>query len=403
MPKPVTLLLADRKTRANIESLRRAAKFLGVSAPKQRGAKPDSELLASVRLEVTKRMAAISEDDHIECLQCGEIAVEEIPYCPYCGDEGGVVSEDLAKATATLAGEPLQARAVAEASDEAEEPDDEEDSDDAADDESDDEDDADEEAEEEADPEEAEAATSGVGIAPKSKAPVKDVDAAMVKMAKDLDARVEKIAELRASAVTLTYDIGLVLQEIRDQQLFKARGYTSFRAFAEKELPFTRESALELIRIVEKQTRDEFKTLGYSKMRLIASESDETVKAELIDAAKKGATTRELREMTDKATSAAKTNVKATAKLQAPEREKGERITLIGKINARKNVVQLHNSETGEVIANAGTFTKKSFVPSAYGELEISDGVFLRIGLRVSADQELSGFTVRFVRPADQA
>ena len=166
-------------------------------------------------------------------------------------------------------------------------------------------------------------------------------------------------------------------------------------------MPFTRESALELIRIVEKHQREDFEQIGYSKMRLIASEADTEVKAELIEAAKKGATTRELREMTDKAPAPpAKSKAKAAAAAPAPD--KGERITLLGKINSRKQIVQFHNSETGEVIGNAGMFTKKSFVPSAYGELEVSDGVFLRIGLRVSANQELTGFTVRFVRPADQ-
>lgn len=401
-PKP--LLLADGKTKANVEAMRKAAKHLGVTAPKQRGAKPDGELLAAIRLEVNKRLEAISQDDHVQCLECQEIATDDVPFCPYCGDEGNVVSEDVAKATAALAGESL----VDEEADEpADEPADEEESDEEESDEEESaEEESDEDDEEESDEEEDDDPEASVGIAPQSKAPVVNVDAAMAKLASDLDARIKRIADMRKNAVALTYDIGSELREIRDQQLFKARGYSSFRAFAEKELPFTRESALELIRIVEKNTREDFEQLGYSKMRLIASEADVEVKAELIEAAKKGATTRELRELTDKASSTAKGNAATAAKTKtkaaATPPDKGERITLLGKVNARKQVVQLHNSETGEVIVNAGVFTKKSFVPSAYGELEISSGVFLRIGLRVSANQELTGFTVRFVRSADE-
>ena len=220
------LLLADNKTRANVEAMRKAAKHLGVSAPKQRGVKPDAELLAAIRLEVNKRLQSISEDDHVQCLECGEIATDDVPFCPFCGDEGNVVSEAMAKATAEIAGEELDPSAGDDDEAEPGEGDDESE-DEEADDDSDDESDDEDESEDE---DEATVAEASVGIAPAAKAPVANVDAALVKLGKDLDERIAKIAKMRASAVQLTYDIGLELRVIRDQQLFKARGYASARS-----------------------------------------------------------------------------------------------------------------------------------------------------------------------------
>lgn len=395
-------LLADRKTKPNADAMRKAAKVLGVEAPKARGAKADADLLAALREEVGKRLAQISEDDHVKCTVCGEIATDDTEFCPFCGDEGGTPEEaaKLPKPTAPVVAEdeeeewPEDMNSEGEGDDDAdaEEGDDEDESDDDEDESDDD------EPEEEGDAVavEEDAEDDGVGIAARATV-TKNVPAAMKGLATELDKAVERIVQLKRSAVGLSYDIGLVCREIRDKQLFKARGYKSFKEFADKELPFTRESALQLVSIVEKHTRQNYEELGYAKMRVISTVSDAGAQEELIAAAREGATTKQLKEQAVAVSS--HTRGKAAAgKAAAPAPEKGERVTLLGKVNGAKKVVKFINSETGEQIANAGVFTKKSFVPSAYAELEISEGVFLRIALRTGANMELEGLTVRFQR-----
>ena len=84
-----TMVLADDKTRANPDAMRKAAKYLGIEAPKTRGAKSDQELLGLLRVEVNRRLAKLSIDDHVKCVRCAEIATDDTPFCPFCGDEGG--------------------------------------------------------------------------------------------------------------------------------------------------------------------------------------------------------------------------------------------------------------------------------------------------------------------------
>src|SRR4029077_18322583 len=99
-----SLTLADGKTKANVDAMRRAAKQLGVEIPKARGAKPDLELLGGLRIEGAKRLAGLPVDDHVKCVVCDEIATDDTTFCPYCGDEGGD-SPEAAAATAAVVSE----------------------------------------------------------------------------------------------------------------------------------------------------------------------------------------------------------------------------------------------------------------------------------------------------------
>lgn len=370
--------------------MRRAAKTLGVAAPKSRGPKPDLELLTLLREEISKRLDDLPEDDHVKCAVCGEIATDDTVFCPYCGDEGSV-SEEEAKRVDTTASD-------GDDEDEAESGPDEEESE--GDDDSDEDEEAEDGDEEVSDEEVAEVVDEGVGIAKGAKI-TSSVRAGLKGMERELEAAIGRIVELKKSAVGLSYDIGLECRQIRDKQLFKARGYASFKDFAKSELPFTRESALQLIAIVEKHSREDYATIGYAKLRVIAAVGDEDVKEELITAARKGATTKELSERASAANGTVTPPAPESSRKKAPDAEKGERITLIGKIGAKKQVVEFHNSASGEVLKNVGMFQKKGFVPSAYAELEVAPGVFVRVGLRVGANYELEGLTIRFVRASD--
>lgn len=372
--------------------MRKAAARLGVAAPQTRGAKADAELLGALRLEIGKRLAKITEDDHVKCVVCDEVATEDTEFCPYCGDEGSNSETEALQiaSSKTSNDDDDEVEGSVDEDDEGESNDasDEDESDEEDDDESDEDEDEGDEGDEDA----GEVEEESVGIA-EGAVVAKDVGAGLKNLKSALDASLARISELKRNCVGLSYDIGLECRGIRDQQLFKARGYSSFKAFAEKELPFTRESALQLISIVEKHSRDDYAKIGYAKLRMISAVSDSAAKTELIAAARGGASTREIKD----AAAAAGGKKKSSTAAAAPAAEKGERITLLGKIGGKK-VVRFQNTETGEVIKLVGKFQTKDFTPAAHAELEISDGVFLRVGLRLGANNELEGLTVRFVR-----
>lgn len=372
--------------------MRKAAARLGVAAPQTRGAKADAELLGALRLEIGKRLAKITEDDHVKCVVCDEVATEDTEFCPYCGDEGSNSETEALQiaSSKTSNDDDDEVEGSVDEDDEGESNDasDEDESDEEDDDESDEDEDEGDEGDEDA----GEVEEESVGIA-EGAVVAKDVGAGLKNLKSALDASLARISELKRNCVGLSYDIGLECRGIRDQQLFKARGYSSFKAFAEKELPFTRESALQLISIVEKHSRDDYAKIGYAKLRMISAVSDSAAKTELIAAARGGASTREIKD----AAAAAGGKKKSSTATAAPAAEKGERITLLGKIGGKK-VVRFQNTETGEVIKLVGKFQTKDFTPAAHAELEISDGVFLRVGLRLGANNELEGLTVRFVR-----
>lgn len=410
-------MLADRKTRANVVAMRKAAKILGVDAPSTRGPKSDQELLGSLRLEVGKRLKALPAKEHVKCGVCGEIATDHTPFCPYCGDEGDdkpevVVAAKPAKPAKIKPASPVVEDDDGDLDDDAvdqadvDDEDDETEADEEADEETDeetpeadadedeDEDSESEESDDESDEESEDDTAETVGISGTGTAVTKDVDAALQVQATELDRVLEDINRLKRNAVTLSYDIGQKCREIRDKQLFKARGHTSFKEFAETELPFRRESALQLIAIVEKHTREEYEQIGFSKLRIISAVNDNGTREELLEAARNGASKRELTERVSGPTP-------KKGKEKDPAEEKGERITLLGKIGAKRQVVSLKSAPNGEAVPHAGTFYAKGLVSNAYGEIEISEGVFLRIGLKVSATNELKGFTTRFVRASD--
>lgn len=330
--------------------MRNAAKLLGVEAPKMRGGRADQELLGLLRVEVNRRLATLPIDDHVQCVRCGELATDDTPFCPFCGDEGnpeGAAAEVVEQVVAQV-------------------------------------------------PEEA---SVGIAEAP-VQAPAANVDAANLAREADLTKRLNRIMELKRSAVGMSYDIGQECREIRDQQLYKARGYASFKQFAEAELPFTRESALQLISIVEKYSRDDYEKIGYAKLRVISAVTGAEQKVELLDQARKGATTRELTERAKRG-SVAPPAASSGAK-KAPPAETSDKITLLLRVGSRAQVMKFHDaSKGGETLESAGLV--KGLVSTAYGELEIADGVVVRIGLRVDKQNNLNGLTFKLVRAADDA
>lgn len=379
---------------------------MGVDVPNMRGGKADQDLLASLRLEVAKRLAVEEPADHLRCDACKEISTNATAFCPFCGDAG----QDNAPAP-DEGDDDDEVEVVDESDDDdtdtADDSDDDE-SDDASDaggsdDESDDDagdSDSDSDSDEEEDdgdakPQEAPA----VGIAAKGAKLAKNVDAGMAAVAKELDEAIARIEALKRSTYGITYDLGLELRSIRDKQLFKARGYGSFKKFADKELPITRETALTLVTIVEKNSREDYEQVGFSKLRALAPVNDVETREKLLAKARKGATRAELTEEVAEASGKPRKVKEAKAAASAaPSPEKAEKITLLAKVGAKRQVLRLRDAASGDVINAAGGFQAKGLNPNVYGETELSEGLFLRVGMKLNDKNEMEAFTVRFVR-----
>lgn len=404
------LILANGKTKANLDALRKAASELGIDPPKARGGKADQDLMQMVRDALVSEIKNADTDIAVQCVECDEVAIDAMPYCPFCGFEGDISdnnpNEGTPAAPVVAKPEPDEDEPedsgddesdAEESDDEGDESDDEdsEDDGDEPDEESDDESEEDESAEEAAaKPEQ----KPTVGIATKGAAIAKDVPAALAAQADELDTKLRRIDELNRGAHALSYDIGAVCREIRDKQLYRGRGYTSFTQFAAAELPFKRESALRLVSMVEKYTREEYEEIGYSKLRLIGAVDDNIeLKEELIAEVRAGANTRQLAE---KIKGAAAPEVDVRPPQTAPEKEKADKITLIGRIGGRKQIAHFYDKAGGS-LPTLGTV--KLDRPDGYAELEVSEGVFLRVSLKLNKASELTGVAVQFVRAEIEA
>jgi len=73
-------------------------------------------------------------------------------------------------------------------------------------------------------------------------------DAIKAKIA-ELHNQTTKIRTLRKRMEKGFFDIGLVLAEIQEQQLYQAKGYGSFEAFLEREIDFGKQTSLKLVKL----------------------------------------------------------------------------------------------------------------------------------------------------------
>jgi hypothetical protein len=350
-------VLADGKTHAAETALRRALGVYGVPAK-------DSEdvhhLLLKVRghlkpliSEAEKKAKRGEEDGLVKCEVCGEVSTEHTDFCPYCGDEGlppeDEEQEQPAAATTTSA-TPAAAAPAAPAKGKKK---------------------------------------KGAEAAPEAAtAPaVAAVGDALVKAGAELDEKVARVNALRVDLAKNTYDIGIEIREIHERELWKARGHQSFKEFVEKDLEMSRTLAYRLIETTKEYDRATFESVGARKLALVASIQDAEVRDAALEAAKAGATVKEIERTKDKAKgkSAPDKEERATA---APR--KTNEITLLAKVNGKPTTHQWRSASSGRPLA--------AHKDDAYGEVEVSEDVRLRVALKVDKEGKIVGFTTAFVR-----
>lgn len=120
---------------------------------------------------------------------------------------------------------------------------------------------------------------------------------------KDLDAAVERVNHLKGEPLVGFWRLGGALSEIYNKQLWRQRNkddgspaYKSFNQFAVKELGFTVQNAYWLIDIATNFSEEQAREFGQTKLNAILS-APKTAEPKLLEAARAGATVRQLKEM----------------------------------------------------------------------------------------------------------
>jgi hypothetical protein len=76
----------------------------------------------------------------------------------------------------------------------------------------------------------------------------------------------QKLSELKRSANRNFYEIGELLQRIRDQRLYEVKGYGSFEAYVERETNLGQQFCAQAVRIHETFLSDAAHRLGFSRL-----------------------------------------------------------------------------------------------------------------------------------------
>lgn len=353
-PTVTIALLRDGKTPANPEAMRKALNIYGIAhAPDA----PPDVLLALLRKHLAKTLKNIDENSKIKCTAvCTEIATDETEFCPFCGDEGADEEEPVG---AEDSSEVVTTPTVV--------------------------------VEEKEDPalesnEEIEAVLNDGGDEVDAGEPVDAVESAVAK----LDERVGRINSYRRNLASCSYDMGIELAEIQKAELWKARGHGSFKEFCEKELEIGRGMAYKLIGITTEFDRKTFEVVGSKKLALIAGIQDSEARDAAIEAAKKGATTKEVERHANEAKGKPTAPPKEKSSASAPVKRMGNEITLLTKVGTKAQFVGFRSATSNRPI--------QAYKDDAYAELKIAESILLRTAPKFDKDKNLIGITVAFVR-----
>lgn len=92
-----------------------------------------------------------------------------------------------------------------------------------------------------------------------------------------LASSVSRIRELKRTLPRSFYDIGQILQDIKNRRLYEVKGYGSFEAFVEREIDLGKQMSLRIVRIVQTFLRDAALAAGLERVTaaLAALEGEE--------------------------------------------------------------------------------------------------------------------------------
>ena len=194
--------------------------------------------------------------------------------------------------------------------------------------------------------------------------------------------------------------MGEICRDIHDRQLYKAKGYDSFKQFAEAgELPVARTTAYSLIKIVEQFSREQYGELGYKKLRTIGLlESGEDRERLVSETRQKGSGAREL-EAEVKQRRRGEPPEQSRPATSAPPKTGDGKVTLLTKIDGKPKELRFKSAKNGAPLGSAGKVSQ--WDKHAYAEIDLGGGTYLRIGLRVSG-RDLVGLSAEFKRVEEE-
>jgi hypothetical protein len=169
-----------------------------------------------------------------------------------------------------------------------------------------------------------------------AKAQTKDIAPPDPKLIAKCDEHITTIRDLRQRLSENAYSIGKSLQVIHDENLWKAKGYSSFSEFCKAELEYTRVMAYKYMSMSRLLKQEDAVKLGVSKAEIVTN-APKRHRTKLLNAAKKGATREELRKIL----------AKATGKTSSKTDTEGK-ITLLGRVKDGSYEEPWLNIKTGK-------------------------------------------------------
>lgn len=213
----------------------------------------------------------------------------------------------------------------------------------------------------------------------------------------DLDAAVKRVREMKGQSAVGVWHLGNAIRDIFDKQLWKQRNkeglpaYKNFNTFVVQELAITHQTAYSFMDVSKSYSEEQVREFGTTKLSQILSAPKE-VQPSLLEAAKKGASVREIREAAQDAREAAGTDdVERTTGRRKKPRKLGQRsktakaktkgTITVAAILGRTNV-KMYQSMKPEARA-----TKLSHTP--HGVLDLENGVRMFLTIKMSNTGEI--------------
>lgn len=357
-----------------------------VKLPKAKGAK-----VRRLREAIIKALRDIEPDVWIRCDVCHEVATEDVDRCPFCGDLGG--SEEGQDAAPAPSPEPQEEPNV------------------------------DVNGDFDLDADEPEITDGDDGIEPEifdepDATPTVEVitpvvtgelmtteETAMLNARADLDKRVERITELKRNIAGGGWDLGREIFTIYKEELWKARGHQSFRAFIEADLSIAKSLAYSLMDSAQNFKRADFLAVGQSKIVLIAKLPLGKERDDALEGAKAGDFS--YRDLAAK-TRASGGKGKKDKKPKPPANEGSDNVpedeggfTMVSRVDDDPITIPWRSVETGRKVKahnHIGRVEDYEESPDCYAELELAEAnISIRFALDFDEDGYPTGVSVQFV------
>lgn len=333
--------------------------------------------------EMVGRMVAYCREKggELQCDNCGGVSVEEFAACPYCGqvdedevsneEENNEVEEEMPVKTKATKAPKAEPKAEPKAATKA-----------------------------------PKAATKAPKAEPKAKKAkgktkaivVVDVDPRFSMT--DLDAAVERANQLTRAGAVVAFELGLQLQAIHRDQLWKLRSvdgvpkYKSFEQFVMNELEISRTTAYEQIDVSANYQKEDVEKIGYKKLALLLK-APEAARPQLKAKAEKGASFRDLTaEVKEAKLAAGDTGKRVTGRKPMPAGKDGGQKSK-DKGGDKITVASLLGKQTVNLFKSLKKSDSKDPVPAEslddqpWGILELPNGVVEVFNLTVNAQGKL--------------